>query len=230
MRVSVLSLYHHFIIGMTVISLPRPIRPCREYREEFVRNRLVFLWAQWYLPVPSSLNHNCRTHVVHTDSDVDHYRSDYAWVIASLTGPPIGVWTDRKGEWFWPSPFEDEHRRTFAVFTLIPSLLKEYSPNTEHLYSPSIPHGTHTSCGWVWAASVRCAECEVGGRDSEGLKYLPLDVWSHSLQLQLRINELMRSAGGIQKDLTSGKDIHGHRTSKAPHPVRSAQLTGVPPS
>lgn len=24
--------------------------------------------------------------------------------------------------------------------------------------------------------------------------------------------------------------IHGHRTSKAPHPVRSAQLTGVPPS
>ena len=24
--------------------------------------------------------------------------------------------------------------------------------------------------------------------------------------------------------------IHGHRTLKAPHPVRSAQLTGVPPS
>ena len=24
--------------------------------------------------------------------------------------------------------------------------------------------------------------------------------------------------------------IHGHRTSKAPHPVRSAKLTGVPPS
>jgi hypothetical protein len=24
--------------------------------------------------------------------------------------------------------------------------------------------------------------------------------------------------------------IHGHRTPKAPHPVRSAQLTGVPPS
>ena len=26
------------------------------------------------------------------------------------------------------------------------------------------------------------------------------------------------------------KDIHGHRTLKAPHPVRSAQLTRVPPS
>ena len=44
------------------------------------------------------------------------------------------------------------------------------------------------------------------------------------------VNRLTYSAGGIQKDLTCGKDIHGHRTSKAPHPVRSAQLTGVPPS
>jgi hypothetical protein len=33
-----------------------------------------------------------------------------------------------------------------------------------------------------------------------------------------------------QKELLNLSGIHGHRTSKAPHPVRSAQLTEVPPS
>ena len=33
-----------------------------------------------------------------------------------------------------------------------------------------------------------------------------------------------------QKDVITSTDIHGHRTLKAPHPVRSAQLTRVPPS
>ena len=30
------------------------------------------------------------------------------------------------------------------------------------------------------------------------------------------------------KDFLRTMTIHGHRTSKTPHPVRSAQLTGVP--
>jgi hypothetical protein len=33
-----------------------------------------------------------------------------------------------------------------------------------------------------------------------------------------------------QVPVLGDEGIHGHRTSKAPHPVRSAQLTGVPPS
>ena len=32
------------------------------------------------------------------------------------------------------------------------------------------------------------------------------------------------------KEPKSIADIHGHRTLKAPHPVRSAKLTRVPPS
>jgi hypothetical protein len=35
---------------------------------------------------------------------------------------------------------------------------------------------------------------------------------------------------GSYKLQKSEKDIHGHRTLKAPHPVRSAKLTRVPPS
>jgi hypothetical protein len=34
----------------------------------------------------------------------------------------------------------------------------------------------------------------------------------------------------IDKVLKGARDIHGHRTLKAPHPVRSAKLTRVPPS
>ena len=34
----------------------------------------------------------------------------------------------------------------------------------------------------------------------------------------------------VYRLLKSEEDIHGHRTLKAPHPVRSAKLTRVPPS
>ena len=35
---------------------------------------------------------------------------------------------------------------------------------------------------------------------------------------------------GHIRDMFTNTCIHGHRTPKAPHPVRSAKLTGVPPS
>ena len=34
----------------------------------------------------------------------------------------------------------------------------------------------------------------------------------------------------VYREISLWVDIHGHRTLKAPHPVRSAQLTRVPPS
>ena len=189
---------------------------------------------QWYLPVPPSLNHNC--HAFYNDSNKDHYRSDWRHMRI------IAIWTDGpwKGELFWPSlthppPFEDEHRRTFAVFTLIPSLWMEYSPNTERLYSPSIPRGTHTSHGWVWATSTRGAlngKWVVGIMRVQSTFLWMSDHNCHNLFL-CKVSEPMNwphIAGGIHKGLGCRKSIHGHRTSKAPHPVRSAQLTGVPPS
>ena len=57
--------------------------------------------------------------------------------------------------------YTDEYRRTFAVFTLEPSLYEEYSPNTERLYSPSNAVWNPILHGRVWAA-LGCAEREVG--------------------------------------------------------------------
>ncbi|OBZ72302.1 hypothetical protein A0H81_08020 [Grifola frondosa] len=52
---------------------------------------------------------------------------------------------------------------------------REYSPNAERSYSPSIPCGTHYRMV-EGGPPLWCAGREAGGRRGEGSKYLPLDV------------------------------------------------------
>jgi hypothetical protein len=56
----------------------------------------------------------------------------------------------------------------------------------------------------------------------KAIQYCFTKAWIETLVLGLE------NASYIQ--LKGREDIHGHRTLKAPHPVRSAKLTRVPPS
>ena len=49
----------------------------------------------------------------------------------------------------------------------------------------------------------------------------------------MRVRKVISKKGEgkvVYRLMKGEEDIHGHRTLKAPHPVRSAKLTRVPPS
>lgn len=55
--------------------------------------------------------------------------------------------------------------------------------------------------------------------------------FNESAKEEKRCNHAMHSEGVMAYEpFLTRHVIHGHRTLKAPHPVRSAQLTRVPPS
>ena len=122
-EVSISSLCYRFLTGMTVHSLPRLIRLCRGNREACFANRPALITRTGYLPVPLSLNCN-RLALV---------RSVTRWLTSWLTGCLLQVTTSRfkrlkavlTGELSaLQNAFvtRDDYHRTFAVFTLEPSL------------------------------------------------------------------------------------------------------------
>ena len=60
-----------------------------------------------------------------------------------------------------------------------------------------------------------------------GFHYLRDDQWVSVCGVCVCVMDMMGQSYKVMHDFTS---IHGHRTLKTPHPVRSAQLTRVPPS
>ena len=149
----------------------------------------------------------------------------------------------------------DENLFTFAVSTLVSSYL-EHSPNAERLHIP--PCCVEPKKHWqAWAAfmgalggkrgSTRCelkrpsfgclTNCLNGmGRCSFSPtftdRFIFASRFSRSVFISLSPIYIARCERkvGIYELVKNLFFIHGHRTLKAPHPVRSAQLTRVPPS
>ena len=154
---SISSLCYRFLTGMTVHSLPRLIRLCRGNREACFANKPALITRTGYLPVPLSLNCN-RLALV---------RSVTRWLTSWLTGCLLQVTTSRfkrlkavlTGELSaLQNAFvtRDDYHRTFAVFTLEPSLKTGGTPPIPNAYIPPLmPCGTQyhvVECGPPYGA------------------------------------------------------------------------------
>jgi hypothetical protein len=155
----------------------------------------------------------------------------------------------------WPALQMDDEKQCIIRSFHSSVLWKKHSSNVERFIIPLARCWTQKALGQVWAATFcsalsgkrRLTRCELK-RPSFGcliyckqatrrVYFVKQVYWLHPyssrllfVHFHLCIFTSLLPKTVVYSHVMHVTFIHGHRTLKAPHPVRSAQLTRVPPS